>query len=265
MVQVLRVEGSKSRRIGSVTFYKCPLCGDCYDALSIDQNGLAKCFACNKSSPETEFARVQKKRVIARCGHCGVEVPFIPSTMGLIGPMCSDFACSNYLAVAFGKRFLEPDTVLDTRWNRGLRGGAQRVSTGLLFAPCRSKKDETVLQILQAFAKQDDPRFKFGDSNEFHSALCFDARRHKYLGFVIWTEDKVAILHQLFVVKDERRKGLAAKMVKFWIEHYAKRLGERFGIEGPNTAALQLHVKLGHIKIEGPNAVGVKCFFAPTF
>jgi hypothetical protein len=42
---------------------------------------------------------------------------------------------------------------------------------------------------------------------------------------VIWTENKTAVLRQLFVVKDERRK--------------------RFGIEGPNKAALKLHVKLG--------------------
>jgi GNAT superfamily N-acetyltransferase len=265
MIQVLRVEGWKSQRVTSVTFYKCPLCGDCYDLLTPDQKGLAQCFACNKSSPETTFDRIKKKTVIAGCAHCGTEVPFVPSTMGIIGPMCSDFACSNYVAVCYGEAFLEPSTVLDTRWNPGLQSRAQRVAAGLLFARCRSKKDQTVLQLLQVLAKQDDPRFKFGDSNEFRSALCFDARRRKYLGFVIWTESKTAVLRQLFVVRDERRKGIASKMVKFWIENYAKPLGERFGIEGPNEAALKLHVKLGHIKIRGSDAIGVKCHFVPTF
>jgi GNAT superfamily N-acetyltransferase len=264
MVQVLRVEGSKSRRFARVTFYKCPVCGDRYDTLSVDQNGLAKCFACNQSNPETAFAHI-KKRVIARCAHCEAEVPFFPSTMGVIGPMCSDFACSNYLAVAFGKAFLEPRTVLSTKWNSGLVGRAQRVSAGLLLAYCRSKKDQMVLQMLQVLAKQDDPRLKFADSKEFGSALCFDARRGKYFGFLIGTESKTAVLHQLFVVRDERRKGIASKMVTFWIENYAKRLGERFGIEGPNEAALTLHVKLGHIKVSGSDAIGVKCHFVPTF
>lgn len=265
MIQVLRVEGWKSQRVSSVTFYKCPLCGDCYDLLTPDQKGLAQCFACNKSSPKTTFDRIKKKTVIVGCAHCGTEVPFVPSTMGLIGPMCSDFACSNFVAVCYGKAFLEPSTVLDTRWNPGLQSRAQRVAAGLLFARCRSKKDQTVLRLLQVLAKQDDPRFKFGDSNEFRSALCFDARRRKYLGFVIWTESKTAVLRQLFVVRDERRKGIASKMVKFWIENYAKPLGERFGIEGPNEAALKLHVKLGHIKIRGYDAIGVKCHFVPTF
>jgi len=53
-------------------------------------------------------------------------------------------------------------------------------------------------------------------------------------------------------------------MVTFWIERYAKTLSDQFGIEGPNEAALKLHIKLGHIRIEGPHAVGVKCHFAPT-
>jgi GNAT superfamily N-acetyltransferase len=265
MMQVLRIEGSKSRRIGSITFYECPSCGECYDILSAADNGLAKCFACGKSNPERAFARIKKKRVIARCAHCDAEVPFVPSTMGLIGPLCADFECSNYLAVAFGKALLEPRAVLDTRWNQALRNRAQRVSAGLHFSRCRTKKDQTVLQMLQVLAKQDDERFKFGDPNEFMAALYFDPRRRKYLGFLVWTEDKTAVLHQLFVVKDERRKGIASKMVKFWIEHDAKRLGERFGIEGPNEAALKLHVKLGHIKIEGSDAIGVKCHFVPTF
>jgi GNAT superfamily N-acetyltransferase len=265
MIQVLRVEGWKSRRVGSVTFYKCPLCGDYYDLLTPNPKGLAQCFACNKSSAETTFVRIKKKTVIARCAHCGTEVPFVPSAVGLIGPMCSDFACSNYVAVCYGKAFLEPRTVLDTRWNPGLQSRGERISAGLLFAPCRSKKDQTILRLLQVLAKQDDERFKFGDPNEFRSALCFDRRQRRYLGFLVWTESKTAVLHQLFVVRDERRKGIASKMVNFWIDNYAKRLGERFGIEGPNEAALKLHVKLGHIKIRGSDAIGVNCHFVPTF
>jgi len=265
MIQVLRVEGSKSRRIASITFYRCPSCGDCYDTLSTDQNGLARCFACNKSSPGSAFVRVKRRRIVAQCAHCGEEVPFVPSTTGLVGPMCSTFACSNYVAVTYGKAFLEPRIVLDPSWNRGLSGRAQHVSTGLLFAPCRSKKDQTVLRVLQVLAMQDDHRFKFGDPKEFCAAVCFDAKRHKYLGFLVWTEDKAAVLRQLFVIKNERRKGHASKMVLLWIEDYAKRLGDQFGIEGPNEASLKLHIKMGHIKIKGSDAIGVKCYFAPTF
>jgi hypothetical protein len=141
MIQVLRVEGWKSQRVSSATFYKCPLCGDCYDLMTPDQKGLAQCFACNKSSPETTFDRIKKKTVIAGCAHCGTEVPFVPSTMGLIGPMCSDFACSNYVAVCYGEAFLEPSTVLDTRWNPGLQSRARRCGIAFCTLPVQEGPD----------------------------------------------------------------------------------------------------------------------------
>jgi hypothetical protein len=76
----------------------------------------------------------------------------------------------------------------------------------------------------------------------------------------VWTEDKFAALRQIFVVEDERRQGHAEKMLTFWIENYADRLHERFGIESPNERALSLHLKLGHLRVEGDSYVGIKCF-----
>jgi GNAT superfamily N-acetyltransferase len=264
MVQVLRIEGWRSRRIARVTFYRCPECGDCQDVLFAGRNGTVKCLACNKSSLRNAFTVGTKRRVIAQCAHGGDEVPFVPSTAGIVGPLCPNLECSNYVAVAYGNTYVEPRLVLDPRWNRGLRDRAERVAGGLLLVRCKSKRDYIVLKVLQVLAKQDDARFKFANPSEHRSAVCFDAKRRKYLGFLIWTEDKTAVLRQLFVVKRERRKGHASKMVTFWIERFAKSLGGQFGIEGPNEAALGLHVKLGHVRIEGSNAVGVKCHFAPT-
>lgn len=229
-----------------------------------NRNGTVECLACNKSSPRSAFTIVKKKRVIAQCARCGDEVPFVPSTAGIVGPLCSNLECSNYVAVAYANTFVEPALVLDPSWNRGLRGRVERVASDLLLVRCRSTKDYLVLRVLQVLAKQDDPRFKFADPGEHIAALCLDAKRQKYLGFLVWTEDKTAVLRQLFVVKDERRKGHASKMVTFWIERFAKKLNEQFGIEGPNEAAVQLHLKLGHVRIEGSDLVGVKCHFAPT-
>jgi hypothetical protein len=265
MVQVLRVEGWRSRRIAGVPFYRCPDCGDCQDMLFfVDPNGAVECLACHKANPRSAFATIKRKRVIAQCAHCGEEVPFIPSTAGILGPLCPSVECSNYVAVAYGNTYLEPRLVLDPKWNGGLRHRSERVAGGLFLAPCRSKRDYLVLSVLQVLAKQDDSRFKFANPGEHRSAVCLDAMRRKYVGFLIWTEDKTAVLRQLFVVKGERRKGHASKMVTFWIERYANRLGDQFGIEGPNEAALKLHIKLGHVRIEGGEAAGIKCHFVPT-
>lgn len=117
------------------------------------------------------------------------------------------------------------------------------------------------MTVLQVLAKQDDDGFKFGDPNEFRSALCFDSKGRKYIGFLIWTEDKTAVLRQLFVMKDEQRKGHASRMVKFWVERVTNKLGDRFGIEEPNASAMKLHAKLGHLKLRGSTAIGLKCGF----
>jgi hypothetical protein len=261
LIQVLRVEGSKSRHTATFPFLCCPKCGDSQDLLFPDLNGIVKCSACHSCRPSSEYKVVRKKITVARCGRCGKDVPFVPSTTGVLGPQCTDFKCSNYLAVVYGKRFLDPKIVLDPAWNRGLMGRAQPISPRLLFARCRSKQDHVALTVLQVLAKQDDDRFKFGDPNEFRSALCFHSTRRKYVGFLIWTEDKTAVLRQLFVVKDERRKGHASRMVKFWVERFANKLGDRFAIEEPNATAMKLHAKLGHLRLRGSTAIGLKCSF----
>lgn len=261
LIQVLRVEGSKSIRVASMPFFRCPKCGDCQDIILPNGNGMVECAVCQTRRPKDDFKTVSRKVTIARCARCGQDVPFVPSTMGIVGPLCSSFECSNYVAVAFGKQFFEPKIVLDPIWNRGIVFRAEPIAPGLLVGLCRSKRDQVVLTVLQVFAKQDDDRFKFGDPSEFHSLLCLDSKRRNYIGFLIWTEDKTAVLRQIFVVRGERRKGHASSIVSFWVENFANKLADRFGIEEPNESAMKLHAKLGHLKLEGSTAIGVKCHF----
>lgn len=185
--------------------------------------------------------------------------------MGIVGPLCSNFECSNYVAVAYGKRCFDPKTVLDPAWNRGLGARATPIARGLLFGRCRSKRDHVVLRVLQVLAKQEDHRFKFGEPSEFHSVLCLDSSRRSYIGFLIWTEDGTAVLRQIFVVKGKRRKGYASAMVSYWVENFANKVADRFGIEEPNESAIKLHAKLGHLRLEGSKTIGVKCHFVQSF
>lgn len=263
MEQILK--GSRSSRIGQVTFYRCPECGDCQEILLPNQDDVAVCFSCDKSNPASAFVVVKKKRVIAQCAGCGEEVAFTPSYIGIIGPLCPKLECANYVAVCYGSSFFEPKTVLDPSWNRGLCGRTEHLAPGLLFARCTSTKDFTVLRVLQVLAKQDDSRFKFANPEEHRAAICLDSKRRKYIGFVIWTEGESAVMRQLFVVRDERRKGYASKLFTFWLQRYARRLNAKFGIEGPNKASTNLLLKLGHVRIEGSDLVGVDCHFAPVF
>ena len=262
MEQVLRIEGWSSRSTKRIGFYRCPKCGDSRsDFLLEKSDGTVECYACDMSSPRSSFAVVKKRRLVGQCARCGAEVPFVPSADGIVGPLCPELECSNYVAVHFGSSFIQPSLALDLAWNTGLPGRAECIRGSLFSLVCKTKKDLQVLALLQVLAKQDDKRFKFGDPNEYRAALCFDWSRRKYLGFLVWTENDWAVLRQIFVVSDERRKGHAATLVSFWVERYANKLGDKFGIEEPNEKALALHVKLGHVKLEGADAVGLKCSF----
>ena len=130
----------------------------------------------------------------------------------------------------------------------------------LRFVPCRNGKDFVVLKVLQATAQIEDSRFLFGDPKEYCAGLLVDSRKRKYLGFLAWTEDKHAVLRQIFIVENDRRKRHAEKLVKFWVQRYADRLHEKFGIESPNEQAISLLAKLGYLKIEGDRCRGIKCF-----
>jgi hypothetical protein len=148
MEQVLKVEGSRSRRIGEVTFYRCPECGDCQEFLLPNQDDIAECFSCNKPNLASAFVAVKKKRMIAQCAGCGDDVAFTPSYIGIIGPLCPKLECANYVAVCYANAFVEPKIVLDPSWNHGLCSRTEDLSPGLLSARCKSKKDYTVLKVL---------------------------------------------------------------------------------------------------------------------
>lgn len=259
--QIIKLSGWRSRKLGGVTFYRCPGCGNCLDMPFWCADGLIQCFRCQSKFPHEEFKPVRRKRTIVECSDCGRGVPLVPSTFGMagLGFICSD--CSNYVAILYGNQFLQPGLVLDVAWNPAVCDRGECLSfDGPRFVPCRTTKDFAVLKVLQAVVKEEDSRFLFGDPKAYCAGLLVDSMKGRYLGFLVWTEDKYAVLRQIFIVKDERRKGHAEKLVKFWVGRYADRLHEKFGIESPNEQAISLHVKLGHLRIEGDRYVEIKCF-----
>jgi hypothetical protein len=199
------------------------------------------------------------------CASCGQEVPLITSTFGIagLGFICSD--CSNYVAVLYGNRFVNPRLVLDMNWNPSIVDRGQRVfSDQREFVTCKSAKDFLVLSVLQAVVKEEDNRFLFARPKEHCAGLLINPMRRKYLGFLVWTEGEYAVLRQIFIVEDERRKGHAENLVRFWVKEYAERLHDKFGIESPNEQATRLHLKLGHLITKGDSYFGIKCFRVPS-
>ena len=57
------------------------------------------------------------------------------------------------------------------------------------------------------------------------------------------------ILRLLYITKEERRKGYASKLVKFWVENYAMKTHNRFGVEAMiGSPIVELLIKLGYVE-----------------
>ncbi len=254
--------GWKRRKQVYLEFYRCPECGHPQESIISGPDNMAECYACNRRFPKEAFGIAKVKRTVAQCRECGTDVSLTSSNYALsgLGWMCS--RCGNYVAVNYGTQMVDPRTALDPKWNLKIQRRGDVVHSDIVLIRCRTERDFLVVRLLQVAAKAEDPRFMFVRKNDQDAGLYFDRRRGKYLGFIVWNvAEEHAILRQIFIVPDERRKGLGAKLVSFWVAHYADKVNDTFGIESPNEKALNLHVKLGHARIEGDSVKGERCFF----
>ena len=226
---------------------------------------MAPCYGCNSEYPKGSFGTARVRRLIAECQECGKDVSLTPSNYSLAGIGWICVHCGNYVAVDYGMQIVNPRKALNPKWNPAIHKRAERVGENSVFLRCRTKKDFLVVRLLQVTAKAEDSRFMFVRDTDQDAGLYFDTARRKYLGFIVWSVgDGHAVLRQIFIVPDERRKGLAAKLVSFWVERYADKVSNTFGIEDPNEKSQNLHVKLGHAIIEGDSVKGLKCFFVSS-
>jgi len=257
--------GWKTKRTAYFDFFRCPGCGHCQESILSGPDNMAPCYGCDREYPKDSFGTTKVRRSIAECHECGTNVSLTSSNYGFsgIGWICPQ--CNNYVAVGYGRHIVNPRKALNPKWNSPIHKRVEGVDKNKVFLRCRTKKDFLVVRLLQVAAKAEDSRLMFVRDEDQDAGLYIDTARRKYLGFIVWSVgDGNAVLRQIFIAPDERRKGLAARLVSFWVEHYADKISDTFGIEAPNERALNLHVKLGHAIIEGDSVKGTKCFFVSS-
>jgi GNAT superfamily N-acetyltransferase len=259
--QELKTLGYKSLRQGPVDFRRCPGCHELTEGDALMGFGEraaleARCFHCNRDFPWDTFENAQQEETFATCAACGNEMPLTPYRLAFIGYLCT---CNNYVAIPFEDQIFQPRELVTPGWNPGLRDRGTPLSTGCAVALCETARDKQVLTILQLIAKETNPEFRFAN-DENQALLAFDPFDGTYLGFLMYyNSEEYSILNQLFILDGFRRKGYASAVVTHWVEHYARRIAEQFAIESPNANAIALHLKLGHLREEGDNLIGVNC------
>src|SRR6267143_408630 len=80
------------------------------------------------------------------------------------------------------------------------------------------------------------------DEEEHDAGILLRSDQSAYVGFLIWTGGSTAVLRQIFVRSEDRRKGYAGEAVRYWVRNYADLLDSRFGVESPNERTLRLLV-----------------------
>jgi GNAT superfamily N-acetyltransferase len=198
------------------------------------------------------------------CEACGVSVSLTHENKDMLGGfayICP--ACNSIVAISYKGQKFRPLTVLSVSWNESLKESALRVTRNLYFAECKDQKALLALCLMQLYAKREQSGFLY--LREAHkSALCFDTESNKIVAFVVWSENHEAIARQLFVVAEERRKGIASDLLRFWVKKFADRLSNTFLAESPNHKSIGLLVKLAYAKRKGKKIVGTKCKFVDS-
>lgn len=262
----LKLEGWEMKKIGKVEFLQCPYCGHCLEGILVNKDGTVECCKCKRKFHVSKLKKSISKKPIAICKVCGTEVSLTPENLDMIGEysyICPK--CGNIVAIKFKNYVIQPPTVMKLDWNKEILKRATQIKDSLFFSLCESKKDFLVLKIMQLMAKKENTGFLYIRKKEQKAGLVFDAKKRKYVGFIVWTENKHAILRQIFIVKDERRKGYATNLLEFWVRNFADKINDKFGVESPNEKFQKILVKLGYARIEGEYIKGVKCFFVSGF
>lgn len=110
-------------------------------------------------------------------------------------------------------------------------------------------------------AKNEDSSFRSLYFKEKNPKMYVITEKGIPAGYVYWNDfsDEERCLRQLFIRDKFRRKGLGSLLLEKTVEIESK--NKKFVVESPNSKSLGILLKLGYVKEEGDNLVGIRCTF----
>ena len=151
---------------------------------------------------------------------------------------------------------------------------SELIEDALVCKLCTTPEDFQVLSNFINTAKDEGYPFKNLIPLEQKALLLINASKKKYLGFLVWKKDPLdkrfinikgldfneykykccgEILQLIYIVKEERRKGFASKLIKYWVENIANHTYKMFGVElMGGSFILNVLMKLEYINKKDP-------------
>ena len=151
---------------------------------------------------------------------------------------------------------------------------SERIDEGILCKYCISKRDFNILFEFIKMANEEGYPFKSVISPEQKVYFLIDSMRRDYIGFLVWRKDQLdknhivmegldfdsykhkccgEILQLIYIIPEERRKGIGSKFIKYWVENVADNTYDLFGVElMGGSFILNVLLKLGYINEKDP-------------
>lgn len=242
----LQIRGFTACIKNAVGFLKCPFCGGSFPNYLLDENDTAICHKCKKKVHSDKFIPVKLTMNSVNCFVCDLEIFLTPDNEVLNSYyLCP--RCHNIVSMKFGDKAILPEDMLYGEWVEEMERRAEKIGDTILFLTCSDDKDFATVKLQQLIAKINDKEsFTLVKKDVQKAGLLIDGQAHKCIGFILWTDEKRIMARQIYIDPDERRKGYALLLMKYWVDTF---VGEDFfWIERPNYSSVSLLKKLGYAK-----------------
>lgn len=270
MVEECILEGWSKKGKALVDLYKYPCCGELSETIYYGSDNLVECYNnCKISSHKDTFTIESIMKPSCTCKRCGTEISLTPDNMmigSFNGYMC--YKCKNIVAIRFKGYIIQPQTVLKLSWNESI---SEKISKNLSFIRVTTDKDFLVLRTLNLIARHEYDCFCSIQEYDKKAIIFIDNIHNKYIGYVLWTDDiyenddhengNMAAIRQLFIVKEEQKKGHGTFIMKWWVEKIADKINDRFVVESPNKLSHKILHNLGYTQSTMEGIIGIKCSF----
>jgi len=260
--------GWKLLKTGHINGFECPICSHWDEFLSYEKR-KPKCYRCNNSYTENRIKKNQRKKKIAICKKCESEVPITENSFSFPGYKC--YECNNYVAIKYRNYIIQPKTVFKLVWNKNVNKRRKIINKNLFLIKVKTDKDKIILDLMQSMVNSESNHtyfFHHYTRGKNDKAILL-INKEKYLGYFIWNVSKInnekyAVARQIFLLPEERKKGIGPIFTKFWVKNYADKINKRFGAENPSEKRRRTLHKLGYIKKIKDEYKASKCFPVQT-
>ena len=239
--------------------YECPICKVQREGINCSENNII-CYDCdNKFEKIEDFKIVKYKVPYIKC-KCKFKIEITPSNKCKSMYVCFRMGCQKNVAIQYKNCIYNPQTIMKIKWNKSLLKRADKIDK-LYFTICKTEKDFIIADYIQDLAKREDNSFMFMQRDVSKMGLLFDNK--EIIGYIVWSKlatENLIRLNQMYIVPHKRKQGMATLLMKYWFEENSKKYDE-IAVESPNTISQKILIKLGYVKVEGDQIIGLKCTF----